>query len=132
VAGPSPKHPDRSSTHIFAGVGSTVRHRMPPRRQKIFLCKTNLYKTPIKKQKQMSPQTLSLQLCLEAANFALIFLASSTCQGCWQHEGAGHICFTLGDILLWSPLPRYCLVCSELGVWTYGIDLAAPISLGRG
>lgn len=90
-----------------------------------------MYKTPSKKTKANEPQTLFLRLCLEAANFALIFQASSTCQGCWLREGAGHICFPLGNILLWSPLPRYCLVCLELGVLTYGVDLAAPPGLGR-
>lgn len=126
---------DRSNTHIFAGV-SSVRHRMPSRQQKTFYVKTSMYKTPIKKKNQNKtkanePQTAFLQLCLEA-NFALIFQASSVCQGCWLHEGAGHICFTLGNILLWFPLPRYCVVHSELGVMMYGVNLAAPIGLGRG
>lgn len=41
----------------------------------------------------------------------------------------GHICFTLGNILLWFPLPRCCSVCSEPGVLKYCVTLAAPIAL---
>lgn len=34
------KHPyRRSNRNTFTGVGSTVRHRIPSRKQKIFLCK---------------------------------------------------------------------------------------------
>lgn len=87
-----------------------------PEASRFFHRKTNMYQTPIKKTKANEPQALFFHLFLEAANFALTFQASSRYQECQPHEGVGHICFTLGNILLWVPLPRHCLVWSELGV----------------